>query len=339
MLVRMSRERGSALREQAKREKVEQAKTKQSESGDEELASGSQTKITAGTKTGTETKTKTKPFIVSVTGSAEEVGRCCEHLLEVLNEPEKSYPLPHSNADDASSSSDHPDSDLGLDLDLMMEINLSCPNIPDKPPPAYDGASLTEYITAISHAKARVPKTYGRGLHVGIKTPPYTYAGQFQILIDALERSSSSSSSFSETEIESKVEGDGKIEGEGEGDGQRGGCPISFITATNTLGSSLVLNSHNDPALSSVNGSGIGGLAGDALHPLALGNVRTIRAMLDSSLREDVRDIKIIGVGGVSDAAGYRRMMSVGAVAVGVGTTLGREGVEVFEKIGRGLEG
>ncbi|KAG4410538.1 hypothetical protein IFR04_016328, partial [Cadophora malorum] len=284
MLVRMSRSRCSALQQEAK--------TKQSESGDSELATGTQTKTK--TKTGT---TKTKPFIVSVTGSAEEVGRCCEHLLEVLNEPGKSYPP--STSDQNASSSDLPDPDLDLDLDLMMEINLSCPNIPDKPPPAYDGASLTEYISAISQAKYRVPKTYQRDLHVGIKTPPYTYHGQFQILIDALERSSSLD-----------------VEGKGEG----GGCPISFITATNTLGSCLVLNSHNEPALGSVNGSGIGGLAGDALHPIALGNVRTIRQMLDSSLREDIREIKIIGIGGVSDAAGYRRMMDVGAEAVGVGT-------------------
>ncbi|PVH75101.1 FMN-linked oxidoreductase [Cadophora sp. DSE1049] len=275
MLVRMSRSRSSALQQEAK--------TKHSESD----------KLT--------TNTKTKPFIVSVTGSAEEVGRCCEHLLEVLNEPEKSCP-PSDPINNASSSD--------LDLDLMMEINLSCPNIPDKPPPAYDGASLTEYITAVGQAKSRVPTTYSRGLHVGIKTPPYTYHGQFQILIDALERSTS-------------------LEGR---------CPISFITATNTLGSCLVLNGSNDPALGSVNGSGIGGLAGDALHPIALGNVRTIRGMLDASANDDVREIKIIGIGGVSDANGYRRMMKVGADAVGVGTALGREGVGIFEKISKGLE-
>lgn len=280
MLVRMSRARTSALRQQQR----EEAKTKHSES---------------------DNGLKTKPFIVSVTGSAEEVGRCCEHLLEVLNEPQKSYP-----SSDKDASSLDLDSDLDLDLDLMMEINLSCPNIPDKPPPAYDGASLTEYITAVGKAKSNVPKTYSRGLHVGIKTPPYTYQGQFQILIDALERSTS----------------------------LEGGCPISFITATNTLGSCLVLNGNDDPALGSVNGSGIGGLAGDALHPIALGNVRTVRGMLDASEYADVRDIKIIGIGGVSDAAAYRRMMKVGAEAVGVGTALGREGVAVFEKISKGLE-
>ncbi|KAG4442699.1 hypothetical protein IFR05_001806 [Cadophora sp. M221] len=240
---------------------------------------------------------KPKSFIVSVTGSAAEVGRCCEHLLEVLNDPDKSYP---ASDKDATSSS----------LDLMMEINLSCPNILDKPPPAYDGASLTEYINAVGLAKASTLETYTRGLHVGIKTPPYTYQGQFQVLIDALERSASLD----------------------------GGCPISFITATNTLGSCLVMDGKNDTALGSANGTGIGGLAGDALHPIALGNVRTIRSLLDNSSHPDLRNISIIGIGGVSDAAGYKRMMSVGAAAVGVGTALGREGVRIFEKISQGLD-
>jgi dihydroorotate dehydrogenase (fumarate) len=39
----------------------------------------------------------------------------------------------------------------------------------------------------------------------------------------------------------------------------------------------------------------------------------------------------------VKDANGYRRMKCVGAAAVGVGTAFGREGVEVFEKITKGL--
>lgn len=240
---------------------------------------------------------KLKPFIVSVTGSAAEVGRYCEHLLEVLNDPDKSYPASDKNA-------------ISFGLDLMMEINLSCPNIPDKPPPAYDGVSLMEYITAVGQAKSRAPKTYIRGMHVGIKTPPYTYHGQFQVLLDALERSTS----------------------------LEGGCPISFITATNTLGSCLVMDGKNGAALGSANGTGIGGLAGDALHPIALGNVKTIRSLLHSSSHPDVKSISIIGIGGVSDAAGYKRMMSVGATAVGVGTALGRDGVDIFEKITRGLD-
>jgi dihydroorotate dehydrogenase (fumarate) len=238
-----------------------------------------------------------KPFIVSVTGSAEEVGRCCEHLIKVLNDPDGVYPN-----EDAGKKSQG--------LNLMMEINMSCPNIPDKPPPAYDGAALTEYIDAIATAKASTPNPNHKFLHVGIKTPPYTFHGQFQTLISALESSSKSE--------------------------DKGGCPISFITAVNTLGSCLVLNSENNPALGSVNGTGIGGMAGDALHPLALGNVKTIRTLLNKSKVEGVKGISIIGIGGVRDAEGFQRMRSVGADVVGVGTALGREGVGVFEKIAVG---
>jgi len=68
--------------------------------------------------------------------------------------------------------------------------------------------------------------------------------------------------------------------------------------------------------------------------------VKTMRGLLDKSEYGDLRTIGIIGIGGVKDAAGFQRMRSVGADAVGVGTALGREGVEIFEKIavGAGLK-
>ena len=87
------------------------------------------------------------------------------------------------------------------------------------------------------------------------------------------------------------------------------------------------------PLLNSETGTGVGGLAGDALHPLALGNVKTIRGLLDGY--EALWGIGIIGVGGVADGDGFRRMRAVGAEVVGVGTALGREGVGVFERIAR----
>ncbi|KAG0648263.1 dihydroorotate dehydrogenase A (fumarate) [Hyphodiscus hymeniophilus] len=239
-------------------------------------------------------KQPAKPFIVSVTGTVYEVAACCTHLLELQNHPERFRWKPGG--------------DYG-DLVMMMEINLSCPNILDKPPPAYDGSELGEYITAISEAKQMAGIGNGVPLHVGIKTPPYTYADQFKTLIQVLERS---------TEL-------------------YGGCPISFITATNTLGSCLVLDGDGKSALGSASGSGIGGMAGEALHPLALGNVKTIREMLDASPFKELKRIAIVGIGGVSDAGGYSRMRNVGAMAVGVGTALGREGVEVFGKISSGL--
>ena len=179
-----------------------------------------------------------------------------------------------------------------------MEINLSCPNIAGKPPPAYSKAELLQYL---------IPLTDEAGtIQVGIKTPPYTYQTQFDELISALLESTTNR------------------------------CPVSFITATNTLGSSLLLSDSLTPALNSSTGTGIGGLAGSALHPLALGNVATIRHMLDT--HELLRYIEIIGVGGVNDAASYKRMKAVGAAAVGVGTALGVEGAAVFQRIWQELE-
>jgi len=225
-----------------------------------------------------------KPFIISVSGDSKTISDCFDSIVRVAAE--------------------------GHDrLTLLMEINLSCPNILDKPPPAYDGDALWEYLEALSKAESDYTRVFP--LHVGIKTPPYTYQGQFNTLISVLRKS---------TELP-------------------GGCPITFITATNTLGSCLVLSDEENAALKSSNGEGIGGMAGDAIHPLALGNVKTLRKMLDACEEEDVRKIKIIGVGGVSDAAGFGRMKNVGAIAVGVGTALGREGVAVFEKIAKRGEG
>ncbi|KAJ4296765.1 dihydroorotate dehydrogenase [Kalmusia sp. IMI 367209] len=253
-----------------------------------------------------------KPFIISVTGTVDEVVECykliCQHQHSVR-------------------------------MVLAMEVNLSCPNIPDKPPPAYNSASLLAFLTALKQevAKHVEPVIPGKHTHVGhvhvpigIKTPPYTYHDQYQQMVDALLESA---------QVEPV----------------HLPCPVSFITATNTLGSSLLLcpttestRSSSDPSiyksqdvfhhvLNSATGTGIGGLAGAPLHPLALGNVYTIKGLLFQ--HNELSHIQIIGVGGVEDADGYKRMKAVGAAAVGVGTALGRKGVQVFKDISAGLLG
>ncbi|KAF2019116.1 FMN-linked oxidoreductase [Aaosphaeria arxii CBS 175.79] len=246
-----------------------------------------------------------KPFIVSVTGSVEDVVEC----YQLISAHQRN-----------------------VRMVLAMEVNLSCPNIPDKPPPAYDSASLLSYLSAL---KIEVGKQLGstaqsehHKIHVpiGIKTPPYTYHDQFKNMIEALRSSA-------------------KLEP------QNLPCPISFITATNTLGSSLLLTPTIESAqspggskerevfhhtLNSATGTGIGGLAGAPLHPLALGNVYTIKGLLFQY--SELEHIQIIGIGGVEDVNGYQRMRAVGAAAVGVGTALGRKGVRVFEEIGEALQ-
>ncbi|VZH89793.1 unnamed protein product [Fusarium fujikuroi] len=205
-------------------------------------------------------------FIVSVTGSPEDI----QQSYTRIEAASKTLPFP-----------------------LAIEVNLSCPNIPGAPPPAYGGAALEKYLDLLPSNPT---------LPVGIKTPPYTHHGQFATLIETLLPTVSS---------------------------------LSFITATNTLGSCLILeNDKLDPQLP---GTGVGGMAGPPLHPLALGNVSTLRKMLDQV--PELSHIKIIGVGGVRDGDGYRRMRSVGAYAVAVGTGLGKQGPGVFERIERDLKG
>ncbi|KAI1098614.1 dihydroorotate dehydrogenase [Jackrogersella minutella] len=217
-----------------------------------------------------------KGFIVSVTGTPEDVAACYDRVARAR---------------------------ARVRVPLAVEVNLSCPNIPGAPPPAYEPQALARYL-------GRVAARGGGAVPWGVKTPPYTHAAQFDMLARALRDA-----------------GDGRA------------CPVSFVTATNTLGSCLLLNAAtSDPnRRPTLAGSGIGGMAGAPLHPLALGNVATLREMLDG--HPSTRHISVIGVGGVEDADGYRRMRDVGAAVVGVGTALGRRGVGVFGEIEGGLGG
>ncbi|KAL4731997.1 dihydroorotate dehydrogenase [Fusarium chlamydosporum] len=210
-----------------------------------------------------------KTFIVSVTGSPQDI----QESYTRIEAASKKLPFP-----------------------LAMEVNLSCPNIPGAPPPAYDGVALEGYLELLPRHPI---------LPIGIKTPPYTHHGQFTTLVKTLRKAPSS---------------------------------ISFITATNTLGSCLILRNHGGDDMSpQLPGTGIGGMAGPSLHPLALGNVSTLRKMLDQV--PELSHVQIIGVGGVRDGDGYRRMRTVGAYAVAVGTGLGKQGSGVFRRIEGDLKG
>ena len=86
-----------------------------------------------------------KPAWMSISGYADQVAS----MLEKAGELSKSLPG-----------------------GLAVEINLSCPNIPGKPPISYDFEGMEEYLrTAIGSAPA--------GLAVGVKTTPYFYEQQF----------------------------------------------------------------------------------------------------------------------------------------------------------------
>lgn len=147
-----------------------------------------------------------KPFIFSVTGSPADILACFRTIAERRRQNPNVLPPFH------------------------LEINLSCPNITDRPPPAYSRSSLAEYLDRAAEAKRLEPQLHehsrywGREakvgsrqyeaspIYIGLKLPPYTYATQFSELIAALRDSA-------------RIKPLEK-------------CPINFITTTNTLGSS-----------------------------------------------------------------------------------------------------
>jgi len=153
------------------------------------------------------TPNPSKGFIVSVTGTPEEVADCYR-LIAI--------------------------SQTGVAFPLAMEVNLSCPNIPSKPPPAYSKDSLVEYIDALSVSIQAMPNL--PRVPFGLKTPPYTHSTEFEALIGALEQSA-----------------------------RRGISPVSFLTATNTLGSCMAFSSPTEPSGPALPGLGIGGMAGAPL--------------------------------------------------------------------------
>lgn len=215
-----------------------------------------------------ENPTSKKPIIVSVTGTPESTGEAIRQVQALASE---------------------------VHIPLAVELNLSCPNVPGHPPPAYYAEELRAFLSAIPEFPS---------LPIGLKTPPYTHADQFEMLVVSLAA----------------------LPGR-----------VSFLTSTNTLGNCVVMAAQfggDGPQLVLPSDGGFGGMAGPAIHPLSLGNVMSLRRLLDQHGLE----IDIIGVGGVADAHGYKRMRKVGARFVGVATALGKQGSAVFDRISRGLE-
>lgn len=196
---------------------------------------------------------------------------------------------------------------------VAIELNTSCPNIKNTPPPSYDFPSLLPFLGVLSSAFIADPT-----LTIGLKLPPYLYTACFH-------KAASTIASFSHTSV---VGSDSDLRVN----------PFAFITCTNTLGSSLLFGDQIKSRVGDMQTlhalpSPLGGLGGEAIHPIALGNVFAFSEVLSSHSDPAVRGIKIFGVGGVLDSAGARRMFLAGAAVVGCATLLGEKGVSGFELV------
>ena len=104
-----------------------------------------------------------KPFIVSVSGTAEEVALCHGRISSAVTR---------------------------TSIPMLMEVNLSCPNL-DGPPPSFSDASLLEYLHAVQRAAQNGSSCSLAHVMVGIKTAPYTYRGQVIIIYSVVFMKSS----------------------------------------------------------------------------------------------------------------------------------------------------
>lgn len=185
---------------------------------------------------------------------------------------------------------------------IAIELNTSCPNISGLPPKGYvlDSDALMTSFLSILAQEVKKDET----LTVGLKLPPYVYREQFVTVVNFIGTFQFNA-------------GDGLAKN-----------AFAFFTCTNTLGNSLLFSEQvgNDSQGFAVP-TATGGLAGESLHALALGNVYTFADIL----RDAGQKIAIIGVGGVTSLEAARRMRKAGASVVGCATLLGRDGIQAFK--------
>ncbi|KAI0825245.1 hypothetical protein BC628DRAFT_1410309 [Trametes gibbosa] len=342
----------------------------------------------------------TKPIIISITASTPTVlAEMVENVQTLRKKLRATYSVAASfgefipplsptrsnrhSAGAAPSTSTHAQTHAGgIDPATLVgiELNTSCPNIKDAPPPAYTFAFLLPLLDVLSSAFYADPS-----LTIGLKLPPYLYSTRFAEAIRFVHTYT--------REIRPAVFMNGSMRQLAEQDGipLRSLNPFAYFACTNTLGSCLLFSEQafHDPADATlshtVSASGdmetddvtyphthasssvpsspsppsssasstppphppspslapspfalppaLGGLGGESIHPISLGNVYTFARMLAAHPDHAIRRIRVIGIGGVTSAAAAGRMRAAGASVVGCATLLGREGVRAFEII------
>ncbi|CAE6457787.1 unnamed protein product [Rhizoctonia solani] len=198
--------------------------------------------------------------------------------------------------------------DTNNSIRIGVEINTSCPNIPNKPPPSYEPTTMRPLLEVIAKHVTDDPS-----LVVGLKLPPYVHSKQFTDLVGELAKHTPSD----------------------------GPHPIAFLTCTNTLGSSILFQDQIVPSsFEKPSGSFefavptiYGGLAGESIHPLSLGNVHRFSSILKLHPDPKLQSIAVIGVGGITNSAAASRMIRAGATLVECATIIGAKGVQVFEEL------
>lgn len=104
---------------------------------------------------------------------------------------------------------------------------------------------------------------------------------------------------------------------------------ISFITCINSLGNSLIIDPVKEKPIIKPR-EGFGGLSGEYIKPVALGNVRGFFNLLKGQ-------VFIFGVGGIKSGKDAFEFLLAGADGVQIATTFEKEGLKCFKRINKEL--
>lgn len=104
--------------------------------------------------------------------------------------------------------------------------------------------------------------------------------------------------------------------------------PLTFVNCVNSIGNGLVIN---DESVVIKPKNGFGGIGGQYIKPTALANVHAFYQRLNPS-------IQIIGTGGVFTGRDAFEHILCGASMIQIGTSLEKEGTEVFSRVTRELK-
>jgi len=105
---------------------------------------------------------------------------------------------------------------------------------------------------------------------------------------------------------------------------------VDFAVLINSPGNCLVINPEKEEAVIKPK-KGLGGIGGDIIKPIALGNVFSFYQLLNNK-------VKIIGCGGINTGTDVFEFILAGADMVQIATTYAKEGPNAFNRISRELK-
>lgn len=174
-------------------------------------------------------------------------------------------------------------STAGHSINVCVEVNLSCPNVPGKPQVGYDFDDMRSYLAAVDAIVAADASGAAGSPPIcwGVKLPPYFDMAHFDTAAGILKSVAT----------------------------------LKFVTCINSLGNGLIVDVESQSPIIAPK-DGFGGVGGDSVLATAVANVRAFR------LRLAAAGVQVIACGGVSRWEHAVMHLLAGACLVQIGSHL-----------------